>query len=71
MNTEKMNEFEQLKQKIVAKEISVSILEAREYKNITYWYYADGLCELTLDCGSACGSEELLRDMIDTDKEVA
>ena len=32
MNTEKMNEFEQLKQKIVAKEISVSILEAREYK---------------------------------------
>ena len=67
MNTEKMNEFEQLKQKIVAKEISVSILEAREYKNITYWYYADGLCELPLDRGS----EELLRDMIDTDKEVA
>ena len=71
MNKEKMNEFEQLERKIVAKEISVSILEAREYKNITYWYYADGLYKFPLDRGSACGSEELLRDMIDTDKEVA
>lgn len=65
----KINEFEQLENKIAAKEISVSLMKAREYQGITYWCSPDGLCELPLDCGTACGSEELLRDMIDVDRE--
>jgi hypothetical protein len=70
MNTKKMNEFGQLEIKIAAIEISVSILEAREYQGVKYWCSPNSLCELPLDCGTACGSEELLRDMIDADTEV-
>lgn len=44
-------------------------MEARGYQGVTYWCSPDGLCELPLDCGTACGSEELLRDLIDADKE--
>lgn len=71
MNTKKMNEFGQLGRKIAAKGISVSLMEAREYQGVKYWCSADGLCELPLNCGTACGSEELLRDMIDADTEVS
>lgn len=65
----KISEFRQLEMKIAAKEISVSILEAREYRGVKYWCSPDGLCELLLDCGTACGSEDLLKDMIDADAE--
>ena len=64
------SEFEEIKKRVVVKEISVFILETKKYRGVTYWCSPDGLCELPLDCGTACGSEELLRDMIDADTEV-
>lgn len=64
----KISEFGQLETKIAAKEISVSILEAREYRGVRYFCSPDGLCELPMDCGTACGSEDLLKDMIDVDE---
>lgn len=66
----KINEFRQLEKKIAAKELNVSLMEAKEHRGVTYWCSPDGLCELPLDCGTACGSEDLLRDMIDADTEV-
>ena len=66
----KMNEFEGLEKKVVAQEISISIMDSRTYRGVTYWCSPDGLCELPMDCGTACGSEDLLRDMIDVDMEV-
>lgn len=65
----KISELSGLEKKIVAEEISVSILEAREYHGVTYWCSPDGLCELPMDCGTACGSEDLLKDMIDVEAE--
>ena len=50
--------------------LTVSLMEAKEYRGVQYWCSPDGLCELPLDCGTACGSEELLRDMIDADTGV-
>jgi hypothetical protein len=50
-------------------ELSVSLMDAREYRGVTYWCSPDGLCELPMDCGTACGSEDLLKDMIDVDAE--
>ena len=47
---EKANRFGKLEKKIAAKEISVSLLEAREYKGVTCWCSSDGLCELPLAC---------------------
>jgi hypothetical protein len=70
MESKKINEFKQLEMKNAPKEISISILEARKYQGVKYWCSPDGLCELSLDSGTACGSEELLREMIDADTEV-
>ena len=55
---------------IANRALHVSIMDAREYRGVTYWCSSDGLCELPMDCGTACGSEDLLRDMIDVDMEV-
>ena len=54
----------------VKRKLTVSLMEARGYQGVTYLRSPDGLCELPLDCGTACGSEELLRDLIDADMEV-
>ena len=69
MNKKKTNDFGQLKMKVAAKEITVSILEVKEYQGVKYWCSPDGLCELSMDCGTACVSEDLLKDMIDVDAE--
>ena len=47
--------------------LRVSVMDSRQYRGVTYWCSPDGLCELPLDCGTACGSEDLLKDMIDVD----
>ncbi|MHB1708467.1 MAG: hypothetical protein ACYCT2_03190 [Thermoplasmataceae archaeon] len=65
----KITEFRRLGKKIAVRELSVSTLEAREYRGVSYWCADDGLCELHMDAGIACGSEDLLRDMIDVDME--
>jgi hypothetical protein len=44
-------------------------MDSRTYRGVTYWCSPDGLCELPMDCGTACGSEDLLKDMIDADME--
>ena len=44
--------------------IEVVVMDSRTYRGVTYWCSSDGLCELPLDSGSACGSEDLLKDMI-------
>ena len=49
--------------------LNVSLMEQREYRGVQYWCSPDGLCELPMDCGTACGSEDMLRDMIDADTE--
>ena len=64
-----MNDFERLEKRLTKMELSVSLMDAREYRGVTYWCSPDGLCELYCDAGTACGSEELLRDMIDVDME--
>ena len=51
------------------KEIEVVIMDSRTYKSVTYWCSPDGFCELPLDSGSVCGSEDLIKDMIDVDME--
>ena len=56
---------------IANRALHVSIMDAREYRGVQYWCSPDGLCELPMDCGSACGSEDLLKDMIDVDMEAA
>ena len=55
--------------KVAKKELNVSVMEKRQYRGVQYWCSPDGLCELYCDAGTACGSEELLRDMIDVDME--
>ena len=65
----KITEFCGLKTNIAKRELSVSLMEAREYRGVTYWCSPDGLCELYCDAGTACGSEELLRDLIDADMQ--
>ena len=42
-------------------------MDSRQYRGVTYWCSPDGICELPMDCGTACGSEDLLKDMIDVD----
>ena len=49
--------------------LNVSLMEQREYQGVKYWCSLDGFCELPMDCGTACGSEDLLKDMIDVDAE--
>ena len=63
------SDFDGVKSHVGRYELSVSLMEQREYKGVTYWCSPDGLCELPMDCGTACGSEDLLRDMIDVDAE--
>lgn len=70
MNNKKLSGSRQLEQNIERGQLIVSILDAREYKGVTYWCSPDGLCELPMDCGTACGSEDLLKDMIEADMEV-
>lgn len=65
----KISELSGLEKKIVAKEISVSLMEAREHMGVTYWCSPDGLCEVQMDYGTVCGSEDLVIDMIDADTE--
>ena len=67
---EKISESRQLGRKIERRVLNVSLMEQREYRGVTYWCSPDGLCELPMDSGTACGSEDLLRDMIDVDAEV-
>ena len=50
-------------------ELNVSLMQLTEYRGVIYWCSPDGLCELPMDCGTACGSEDLLKDMIDVDAE--
>ncbi len=50
-------------------ELNVTIMQRTIYRGVTYWCSPDGLCELPMDSGSACGSEDLLKDMIDVDME--
>ena len=69
--SKKMIGFGKLEKKIAVRELSVSVMDAREYRGVTYWCSPDGLCELPMDSGTACGSEDLLRDMIDVDAEAA
>ena len=66
----KISESGQLERKIEKRELSVSIMDSRTYRGVIYWCSPDGLCELPMDCGTACGSEDLLKDMIDVDMEV-
>ena len=49
----------------MSSEIEVVIMDSRTYKNVTYWCSSDGFCELPLDSGSVCGSDDLIKDMID------
>ena len=70
MNNKKLSGPRQLEQNIEREQLIVSVLDAREYRGVTYWCSPDGLCELPMDSGTACGSEDLLRDMIDVDAEV-
>ena len=51
------------------KQLNVAILNAKEYKGVTYWCSIDEWCELPMDSGSACGSEDLIKDLIDADIE--
>ena len=66
---EKISEPRQFERKIERRVLSVTIMDAREYRGVAYWCSPDGLCELPMDCGTACGSEDLLKDMIDVDTE--
>ena len=52
-------------------ELNVTIMQRTIYRGVTYWCSPDGLCELPMDCGTACGSEDLLKDMIDVDMEAS
>ena len=67
--SKKMIGFGKLEKKIAVRELSVSVMDAREYRGVTYWCSPDGFCELPMDSGTAYGSEDLLRDMIDVDAE--
>lgn len=65
----KISEFSELEQRVAKKEINVSLMEARQYRGVRYWCSSDGLCELYLDVGAVCGSEQLLQDLINADME--
>ena len=54
---------------IANRALRVSVMDSRTSRGVTYWCSPDGLCELPMDCGTACGSEDLLKDMIDADME--
>ena len=61
---------EKIRGHATTKTLEVCIMQAHEYRGVTYWCSPDGLCELPMDSGTACGSEDLLKDMIDVDAEV-
>ena len=63
------SDFDGVESHVGRYELGVSLMEQREYRGVTYWCSPDGLCELPMDCGTACGSEDLLKDMIDVDAE--
>ena len=58
------------KMEVLGRQLRVTIMDSRQYRGVTYWCSPDGLCELPMDSGTACGSEDLLKDMIDVDAEV-
>ena len=57
------------KMEILGRQLRVTIMDSRQYRGVQYWCSPDGLCELPMDFGTACGSEDLLKDMIDVDAE--
>ena len=69
MNHKKVSGSGQRKRNTESRELSISIIDSRQYCGVSYWCSPDGLCELPMDCGTACGSDDLLRDMIDVDAE--